>query len=77
MALVAVKVREVFPVSREDYLDAAGNPRFRAAIVGDGGAGDVTKAFNVEAIKARAGFKPTRDENAEDENTATTDKAQG
>ena len=77
MALVAVKVREVFPVSREDYLDAAGNPRFRAAIVGDGGAGDVTKAFNVEAIKARAGFKPTREEHAEDENAAPADKANG
>ena len=77
MALVAVKVREVFPVSREDYLDAAGNPRFRAAIVGDGGAGDVTKAFNAEAIKARAGFKPTREEHAEDENAAPADKANG
>ena len=68
MALVAVKVREVFPVTREDYQDAASNPRFRNSLIGDAQAGEnLKKSFGADAIKARAGFTPARDESEEDE----------
>ena len=68
MALVAVKVREVYPVTREDYQDAAANPRFRASLVGDQKSSqDMLKAFGPDALKQRAGFKATREEHAEGE----------
>jgi hypothetical protein len=65
LALVAVKVREVFPVSREDYQAAAANPNFRASLMNDQKSGEaLLKAFGPDALKQRAGFKPAR---AEDE----------
>jgi hypothetical protein len=68
MALVAVKIREVFPVTREDYQDAASNPRFRNSLIGDAQAGEnLKKSFGADAIKARAGFTPARDESEGDE----------
>ncbi|MFM7798110.1 MAG: hypothetical protein ACKPBA_03910, partial [Planctomycetota bacterium] len=71
MALVAVKVREVFPVNREDYQDAAANPRFRASLVGDQKSSqDMLKAFGPDALKQRAGLKATREEHAEGETPA-------
>jgi hypothetical protein len=74
MALVAVKVREVFPVSREDYQDAASNPRFRSSLVGDAQAAEnLRKSFGADAIKGRSGFKPAREDQAEDQ--ASADKA--
>ena len=74
MSLVAVKVREVFPVSREDYQEAAANPRFRSSLVGDAKAGEnLRKSFGAEAIKARAGFKPAREDS--DEQTDAPAKA--
>ena len=66
LALVAVKVREVFPVTREDYQNAASNPRFRNSLIGDAQAGEnLKKSFGADAIKARAGFTPARDESEE------------
>jgi hypothetical protein len=71
MALVAVKVREVFPVTREDYQDAAANPRFRNSLIGDAQAGESLKqSFGTDAIKSRAGFKPAREEGDGDETPA-------
>jgi hypothetical protein len=66
MALVAVRVREVSPVSREDYQDAAANPRFRNSLIGDAQAVEgLRKSFGAKAIKDRCGFKPARDEQDE------------
>ena len=68
MALIAVKVRDIFPVSREDYQDAVANPRFRNSLMGDAQPGDsLRKSFGMDAIKARAGFKPVREESETDQ----------
>ncbi len=75
LSLVAVKIREVFPVSREDFTDAASNQRFIASILDDGQAKEFAKTFSADALKSRHGFKPSRDETAEDEPAAATTDA--
>ncbi len=76
MALVAVKVRELFPVAREDYQEAAANPRFRASLMDDGAPTDnLVKSFGPDALKLRAGFKPAREEHHEDDGSAEPAKA--
>jgi len=78
MSLVAVRLRDLFPVTREDYLETTSNARLRSAILNDAGTADFGKTFNADAMKARAGFKPTREEHADDA-TAPADagKAKG
>lgn len=60
MALVAVRVQGVSPLTREDFVAMSANPRFRDIVANDLQGSGLNDTFKPEALKARHGFKPAR-----------------